>query len=84
MPNTQEKNYLVLLADIVFRLFTNCQKKEERFVSNYEISAVEFRCIWFLNEQKETSVKELAQKMSLSSSRITRIIDGLFAYFLKT
>jgi DNA-binding MarR family transcriptional regulator len=67
----------VQIADLIALLFTNCQKKESRFVAKHEVSVVEFRCMRILYEFEQLTVNQCAEKMSLTSSRITRIIDGL-------
>ena len=67
----------VQLANIIAQLFNNCQLKETLHAAKYNVSIVEFRCLSILYENSELTVKNLAQKMNLTSSRITRIIDGL-------
>jgi DNA-binding MarR family transcriptional regulator len=67
----------VQIADLIALLFTNCQEKESRFIAEHEVSVVEFRCMRILYEFEQLTVNQLAEKMSLTSSRITRIIDGL-------
>jgi MarR family 2-MHQ and catechol resistance regulon transcriptional repressor len=77
MSSEDPKPYSVQLADITSRLFANCQEKEYRHATKYGISIVEFRCIRVLVETEPLTVNQLAQHMSLTSSRITRIVDGL-------
>lgn len=48
-----------------------------RHVAKFGVSTVEFRCLKILYENEPLTVNQLAQLMSLTSSRITRIIDGL-------
>ena len=79
MAPSKNQSYSMQLADITSALFTNCTEKENRHVAKYDISIAGFRCIKILYEIKEITVNQLAQKMSLTSSRITRIIDGLVA-----
>lgn len=69
----------VQLATITARLFANCQEKEIRHVAQHGISTVEFRCLQILFKNKTLNVNQLAQLMSLSASRITRIMDSLVA-----
>ncbi len=75
MPDTASKS--IELADIISILFTNCQLKENLFVAQFGVSIVEFRCLRVLFRHPDITVNRLAQKMSLTSSRITRIVDGL-------
>jgi DNA-binding MarR family transcriptional regulator len=65
------------LAEIISRLFSNCHEKELRHVSKYGVSIVEFRCLRALYDRNGITVNALAREMSLTSSRVTRIIDGL-------
>ncbi|MFZ5518837.1 MAG: MarR family winged helix-turn-helix transcriptional regulator [Candidatus Zhuqueibacterota bacterium] len=67
----------VKLAEVISRLFVNCNEKENRHVAKYGVSIVEFRCLRTLYEHESLTVNHLAQKMSLTSSRVTRIVDGL-------
>ena len=79
MPNQNNKPYSVELAEITSLLFANCNEKEARHATKYGVSLVESRCIRKLHEKKQLTVNQLAQEMSLTSSRVTRIIDGLVA-----
>ena len=67
----------VELADIISVLFANCQLKENLHVTQFGVSIVEFRCLRILQGNPKITVNQLAHKMSLTSSRITRIVDGL-------
>ncbi len=69
--------YSVALAEITARLFANCNEKESRHAAKYGLSTVEFRCIRILSDKGQLTVNQLAHEMSLTSSRVTRIIDGL-------
>lgn len=65
------------LSGITTRLFSNCFEKESRHVAKFNITLVESRCLRILFDLKSLAVKDLAHHMTLSSSRITRVIDGL-------
>lgn len=79
MTEDLTKPISLALADITARLFANCNEKESLHATKHGISTVEFRCIRILAEKKQLSVNQLAQEMSITSSRVTRIIDGLVA-----
>ena len=79
MPDQSNKSYSVELAEITSLLFANCNEKEARHATKYGVSIVEARCMRKLHEKKQLTVNQLAQEMSLTSSRVTRIIDGLVA-----
>lgn len=79
MSEQVQKSYSVELAEITSMLFANCNEKESRHAAKYGLSAVEFRCIRKLFEKEQLTVNQMAQELSLTSSRVTRIIDGLVA-----
>ncbi|MCI0512891.1 MarR family transcriptional regulator [candidate division KSB1 bacterium] len=65
------------LNTIIMQLFNQCHEKELRQVERFQISMSEYRGLCFLYEFPHLSVNQLAEKMQLTNSRITRIIDGL-------
>lgn len=77
MNPENSKPSAVSIADLTFRLLSRCQQKEAGFASRFDISVASFRCLRHLHEHQEATVKQLAENMNLSSSRLTRIIDRL-------
>jgi DNA-binding MarR family transcriptional regulator len=77
MSDQEQQAFSVDLAEITTSLFANCNEKESRHAAKYGLSAVEFRCIRKLFEKGQLTVNHMAQELSLTSSRVTRIIDGL-------
>ncbi len=65
------------LADLTFKLLANCQEKEARLAENYGLTQSEFRCLRLFNKDDILNNKQVAERMNLSPSRLTRIIDGL-------
>ncbi len=65
------------LADLTFRLLADCEQKESLLAVKYGLTIAEFRCLRYFNENEYINNKLIAAKMSLSPSRLTRIIDGL-------
>lgn len=65
------------LADIMLKLMWTCQRKQELIAERAELSLSEFKCLRAFRHDTELSVKDIAARMSLTSSRLTRIIDGL-------
>ncbi len=65
------------LADLTFALLEGCHQKEERLADRYGLTNAEFRCLRLFNGKEILNNKELANRMSLSPGRLTRIIDGL-------
>ncbi len=79
MPEKEKKSYSIQLVETTSLLFVNCNEKEFRHAVKYGLSALEFRCVRKLLEKGQLTVNQMAQKLSLASSRVTRIIDGLAA-----
>ena len=65
------------LSNITALLFNNCQEKEVIHASRFAVSVVEFKCLKTILDSKKLTVNQLAKEMSLTSGRITRLIDGL-------
>ncbi|MBZ0199184.1 MAG: MarR family transcriptional regulator, partial [Ignavibacteriaceae bacterium] len=65
------------LADLTFKLLANCQEKEDRLAEQYGLTQAEFRCLRLFGKTETLNNKTIAERMNLSPSRLTRIIDGL-------
>ncbi len=65
------------LADLTFKLLANCQEKEMRLAEQYKLTQAEFRCLRLFGTEETLNNKQIAERMKLSPSRLTRIIDGL-------
>jgi len=65
------------LAELTFSLLGSCQEKELRLAQSYGLTSVEFRCLRLFGLNEPMNNKSIAEKMNLSPSRLTRIIDGL-------
>jgi DNA-binding MarR family transcriptional regulator len=65
------------LADLMFDLLENCQQKQEKIAKSLNLTVSEFKALRLLKKDQFVSVGELAKRMVLSNSRLTRIIDGL-------
>jgi MarR family transcriptional regulator, 2-MHQ and catechol-resistance regulon repressor len=65
------------LADLTLGLVSCCQSKQEEIAERAHLSLSEFKCLRAFRRDTEMSVKDIAHRMSLTSSRLTRIIDGL-------
>jgi DNA-binding MarR family transcriptional regulator len=65
------------MADLTYELLENCQLKIERTAEKLNLTVAEFKLLRSLQEDEMLSAGALAKRMGLSSSRITRIIDGL-------
>ena len=69
-----DTNYI---TELVFQLLIKCQQKEAKYAKQYGIPVAQFRCLRYIYLNPGITVKEIANYMHLSSSRLTRIIDKL-------
>jgi len=67
------------MADLTFELLEHCQVKREKMAEMLHLTVAEFKLIRGFRGSETLSVNELAKRVELSSSRLTRIIDGLVA-----
>ena len=65
------------LANLTFNLLARCQAKEEWLATQRGLFQAEFKCLRLFGCDKSLNCKEIARRMNLSQSRLTRIIDGL-------
>lgn len=65
------------LANLTFSLLANCQEKEVRLAEVHQLTQAEFRCLRLFGSDESINNKAIAERMNLSPSRLTRIIDGL-------
>ncbi len=65
------------LANLTFNLLANCQEKEVRLAELHGLTQAEFRCLRLFGTDENLNNKQIAERMKLSPSRLTRIIDGL-------
>jgi DNA-binding MarR family transcriptional regulator len=65
------------LADLTYELLENCQIKIERTARKLNMTVAEFKLLRCIRNGERVAAGELARRLGLSSSRLTRIIDGL-------
>jgi DNA-binding MarR family transcriptional regulator len=65
------------MAEVTFRLLDQCQEKQERIAKSVGLTTAEFRLLRTFRDATDLNVGELARRMELSNSRLTRILDGL-------
>lgn len=65
------------LAHLTFNLLAKCQEKESWAAEQHGLFPSEFKCLRLLGYDENLNNKEIAKRMNLSPSRLTRIIDGL-------
>ena len=72
------------LADITFDLLERCAEKREQVATKVGLTVAEFKALRNFGANERLSVGELARRLELSSSRLTRILDGLVEQGLVT
>ena len=65
------------LANLTFSLLAGCQEKEAWLAEQHGLFQAEFKCLRLFGVDETLSNKEIAKRMNLSESRLTRIMDGL-------
>ena len=65
------------MADLTFSLLEQCQVKQERIAATLGLTVSEFKLLRALKQGKAIAAGELAKRVELSSSRLTRILDGM-------
>lgn len=64
------------VAELVDELLQICRKKEKRLLQAAGVTAVELRALRSLKDGKRT-MRQLAEELRLSPSRVTRVVDSL-------
>jgi DNA-binding MarR family transcriptional regulator len=77
MSETRTKNAAAELAELTFQLLADCQHKEERIAEQLKITVSEFRCLRAFRGEKHLQAKHLIERIQLSGSRLTRILESL-------
>ena len=72
-----KKDMAKYLASLTVRLVTGYQENYSRLAMERGLTESEFKCLRLIGFEKGLSNKKIAERMSLSQSRLTRIIDGL-------
>lgn len=73
----QSNSVAAEVADLTFKLLWNCQEKEERLAQQFGISVPEFRTLRVFRSDPQLHVKELIERVNLSGSRLSRILESL-------
>ena len=66
-----------ILANLTFNLLARCQEKEARLAEQNKLLEAELKCLRIMDLEESINNQDVADRMNLSPSRITRIIDGL-------
>lgn len=65
------------MADLTFALLEHCEVKRQRMAETLRLTIAEFKLLLLMHEDDGIAAGELARRMEISNSRLTRIIDGL-------
>lgn len=63
--------------ELIIRLKRCCEKKEETIREQAGLSSAEYNCLQTIPARGDVTSKALAQKMGVSASRGSRIVDAL-------
>lgn len=77
MNNEQILDIAGVLANTTSDFISSCEDKENNLARLKGLTQVELKCMRLFRINEVTNNKNIAQKMNLSPSRLTRIIDGL-------
>lgn len=77
MERMIDQKYVKELGELTFSLLKKCQEKEERLASQFKITVPEFRCIRMFRDDTQLHIKTLIERVNLSSSRLSRILESL-------
>lgn len=65
------------LADLTFELLDRCHEKQEIIAGKVGLTVAEFKVMRAFRGDKQLTGQELSNRVQLSGSRMTRILDGL-------
>jgi DNA-binding MarR family transcriptional regulator len=65
------------LANLTFNLLARCQEKEAWLAEQHGLFQAEFKCLRLFGTNEGLNNTEISNRMKLSPSRLTRIVDGL-------
>ncbi len=77
IENIEKDKKAEKMADLTFELLDQCAFKQEQMAKNLNLTVAEFKLLRCFRNDQVLSVSELAKRMDLSNSRLTRILDGL-------
>lgn len=71
-----EKGPADRIAELTFQLLVHCQIKESTMAAEFGMSSSELRALRLFQGVRRLPQKEIVDRVGLSGSRLTRIIDG--------
>ncbi|MCK6615511.1 MAG: MarR family transcriptional regulator [Ignavibacteriaceae bacterium] len=76
-PDTKSSEPAEQLAELTYKILDSCHRKEEMRVRQFHLTQAEFRCLRLIHVSQSINSKVVAERMCLSPSRCTRIINSL-------
>ncbi len=71
------KQYAADISKLTFDMQKVCNTKEVFFCKSINLTPIEFRCLRYLLKTTFSQVKDLAENMDLTPSRITNLLNSL-------
>lgn len=71
------EQYAGEISKLTFHMQKLCATKEAQFCATINLSPIQFRCLRYLLKTTFLQVKELAENMELTPSRITNLLNNL-------
>lgn len=65
--------------EIIGRLFQCCQERMQYQCDRFNLPDAELRCLMLFGEERYLTAKNIAHKMNVVKSRVSKIIDGLIS-----
>ena len=65
------------LGNLIFEIIPICEEKETSIADEHGLFQTELKCLRFIDSDESLNNKEIAKRMNLSQSRLTRVMDGL-------
>ena len=65
------------VIDLIYELKKKCVKSDIQFAVDLKINQSEYNFVQFLTGSNKMTCKAIAEKMNLSTSRVSRIIDNM-------
>ena len=65
--------------ELITKLYQCCQERIKYQCERFDLPDAELRCLLFFGQERYLTAKGISHKMNVVKSRVTKIIDGLYA-----
>ena len=77
-PNTDVSDYqLDKFQELIARLFQCCLERMQYQSDRFQLPDAELRCLSLFGDERYLTAKNIARRMNVVKSRVSKIIDGL-------